>query len=240
MPISSARSVGDLATEIPSAISIFERLGIDYCCSGETTLYEACRASGANPEEVARELDEAERSSGDHSDFRDWSASTLGELVNHILETHHVFTKNELDRLDHLVRRVCAAHGAKHQELLSIQGLFSDLKQELLAHLQKEEMMLFPYLYEIERSAASGARTNPPVFGTVRNPIRVMAMEHDNACEMLRNIRELSSEYTPPSDADESYAELYRGLNGLATDLHMHIHLENNILFPNAVEMENL
>ena len=160
-------------------------------------------------------------------------------MSSYIVGTHHFFTRQELTRLDQLFDKVCAAHGQNHAELLRLQGRFQGLRRELTAHMLKEEQVLFPAIVEMEEAVGRGEPIPMPFFGTVRNPVRMMMMEHDTAGEVLREMRILSSNYTVPSDACLSYRTLYQALQAFEADLHQHIHLENNILFPRAVEMES-
>jgi regulator of cell morphogenesis and NO signaling len=141
-------------------------------------------------------------------------------------------------RIEPLLAKVCSVYGEARPELLQVQALFAELKRELLLHMTKEENILFPYIMQMEGAAASGEAAPTPMFGTVRNPVRMMMFEHDGAGEMLRRIRRLSNDFNAPDDACVSYRTLYGALEGLEQDLHQHIHLENNILFPRAVEMD--
>lgn len=237
MVIDATKTVRELAVEMPNATRVFEKIGIDYCCGGGKALEEACVKAGVPVEDVISSLQQTEVSAQD-VDFKDWQAKNLTELTNYIVSRHHVFTREELDRLEPLLVKVCKVYGAAHEELLHIQELFQQLKQELLPHMMKEEQVLFPYITEMEDAANNGKLRPMPFFGTVRNPVRMMMLEHDNAGDILRGIRRLSSDFKPPADACVSYQTLYQALEGLERDLHQHIHLENNILFPRAVELE--
>lgn len=238
MMINTTRTVRELAVEVAGATRLFEKLGIDYCCGGGKALEEACSAAGLSAEEVARSLEEIEKAKGS-GDHKDWNAETLTELTAYITNKHHVFTREELESLDPLLAKVCKVYADKQPELLKIQALFLELKRELATHMIKEEQLLFPYIAELERAAIDKSAKPFAFFGTVQNPIRMMMMEHDGAGEMLRSIRELSANFAAPADACVSYRTLYQRLEELEQDLHQHIHLENNILFPRAVEMES-
>jgi regulator of cell morphogenesis and NO signaling len=230
------RAVRDFAVEIPGATRLFERIGIDYCCGGAKALEEACAERGLDAAEILRSLEGLELEAGHDAGGADtWSLSTLAD---HIVETHHVFTREELARLDRLFDKVVAAHGARHTELDEMRDLFRAIAAELGPHMLKEEQVLFPYIRQLEQAAAAGATPPTPFFGTVRNPVRRMQLEHDSAGELLAKMRALGGEYTPPADACMSYRTLFEALDGLERDLHVHIHLENNILFPKAVALE--
>jgi regulator of cell morphogenesis and NO signaling len=225
---------------IPEATRVFEKMGIDYCCGGATPFQEACQNAGLSTDEVIQSLEEAARVNSQTAESTDWQAKSLSALTAHIVSKHHVFTKDELARLGALLSKVCAVHGQNHTELLSIQSLFRELTRDLIPHMQKEEMILFPYIEQMEKDKQTGKPSPAPHFGTVQNPIRMMSMEHDMAGGILKEIRELSDGFSVPADGCISYKTLYGALESFEQDLHQHIHLENNILFPRAVEMEGV
>src|SRR6185369_10417122 len=165
--------------------------------------------------------------------------ASLPELITHIVDTHHVFTKSEMDRLQLLADKVLAAHGGNHPELVHLDELLTRLCADLKPHMFKEEHVLFPYIFALARAADQQGAVPFAPFGTVNNPIRMMMREHDTAGEILRELRVLTSDYKLPPDACISYQTLYQALENFEKDLHQHIHLENNILFPRAVETEN-
>src|SRR5215208_7717917 len=189
MKLGATVTVGELATGIKSATRVFESIGIDYCCGGGRTLTEACIMVGVPVEEVARSLEQAEQSQTEVSEFKDWQAATLSELISHIVSKHHVFTRQELGRLDGLLTKVCSVHGPQHPELLQINSLFQEMKQELLTHMQKEAGVLFPYVMQMEDAINNSLPIPTPFFATVRNPVRMMMLEHDNAGDVLKKIR---------------------------------------------------
>ena len=230
MTITANKTVGELAAEIPNSTRLFEKLGIDYCCAGQKPLEEACAGLNLSVDDVLRAL---EQSPGTAVDC-DWNTTPLGELVDHIVEKHHTYVKNEVPRLQALIAKVVGVHGKNHTELQEVSEAFSALANELAAHLMKEEQILFPYVKQM----ASGAGGGSACFGSVENPIAVMMMEHDNAGEQLRNIRQVTGNYTIPDDACQSYKMLFSALVEFEQDLHQHIHLENNILFPRAIQLE--
>jgi regulator of cell morphogenesis and NO signaling len=237
MSITATTTVRDLALQIPNAARLFEKIGIDYCCGGTKTLAEACASAHLSADEVLKSLTAADSAAGKQED-RDWQAQPLAELVAYIINKHHKYTREEIARLGPLLDKVCAAHDRNHAELLQIRDLFQGLSQELFAHMMKEEMILFPYIVRMEEAVAEGAPVMPPPFGTVQNPVAMMVHEHDSAGAALKGMRQSSAGYAPPEDACASFRTLYKALEDFEADLHQHIHLENNILFPRAIEME--
>ena len=233
MPIPATKTVRELAVEVPNATRVFEKLGIDYCCGGERPLEEACASANVAVDDVLRALEQGSDASASVTAC-DWNTTSLGELVDHIVNKHHAFVKSETPRLQALIAKVAGVHGQNHPELQQVQTAFCELADELAAHMLKEERILFPYVKQM----AGGAGCGPSCFGSVQNPIRVMMLEHDNAGEKLREIRWATNNYTLPTDACVSYSSLFAALVEFEQDLHQHIHLENNILFPRVVRME--
>ena len=238
MSIEATQTVGELAAQLPGATRQFEKLGIDYCCGGSRTLGQACADAKITVEQVLARLQEGLAAAGPISD-RDWKTVTLAELIAHINSTHHVFVREECPRIEKLAAKVVGVHGKNHPELVQVQALFSELAGELSVHLMKEEQILFPYVVLMEEAVASGEPAPPAMFGTVVSPVRMMMQEHDSAGDALKKFRELTTDYAVPADACISYSTLYEALQNFEADLHQHIHLENNILFPRAVALES-
>jgi regulator of cell morphogenesis and NO signaling len=237
MNVAMEKSVRELALENPAATRIFEKLGIDYCCCGSKSLEEACRAASLNIGEVLDSLEKACEASPAQGD-RDWQIKPLATLIAHIQNTHHKYTREEIARLGPLFTKVCSVHSKNHPELLRIYDLVQGLAQELNAHLMKEEMILFPYITRMEAAVMQNEPIARPPFGSVQNPVSMMEHEHDSAGNALRAMREAANGYSAPADACVSYQTLYKALADFEADLHQHIHLENNVLFPRAVAME--
>ncbi len=237
MNVDLNRTVRDLAVENPASTRVFEKFGIDYCCGGGKSLRDACEAANIAPDKLVDSLKAAEQGKNT-SGNKDWTSQPLSDLIDHIVETHHAYTREELTRLEPLLAKVCSVHGQRHPELTKIKQLFAGLFQELTMHMMKEEQVLFPYISRMEEAVLERRPIMPPMFGTVQNPVQMMMREHDDAGQALHEMRELSGGYTPPQDACVSFQTLYRALDEFERDLHQHIHLENNILFPRAVEME--
>lgn len=235
MSLNPRKTVRELAVEIPNATRVFEKFGIDYCCGGKKSLDEACDTAKLPLDDVLAALDASLATAT--AEFTLPSGS-LAELVDHIVKTHHKFTREEIARLNALLDKVCSVHGKNHPELPAIRETFLGLAQELTVHLMKEENVLFPYIVRMEEAVVQNDPVLPAPFGTVQNPVRMMMQEHDGAGEALRRIREASRNFSAPQDACISYQTLYQALAAFEADLHQHIHLENNILFPRAVEME--
>ncbi len=235
MNINVATTVRDLAVMMPGATRVFERLGIDYCCGGNRTLADACVKAKIPVEEVTASLTQAELPA---DELHDWQAASMTALIHYIVEKHHSFTKQELPRLEKLLHKVCAVHRELHPELLQLKATFLHLKEELEPHMLKEEEVLFPYLTNLEEAIVHQSPLPSAFFGTVQNPVRMMNIEHDAAGELLAEMRQLTSDYTVPPGACMSYQALYQALTELEADLHQHIHLENNLLFPKALATE--
>lgn len=237
MLLESTKTVREFAIENSSATRVFEKLKIDYCCGGNLPLKEACKEKGLNLEEVLQLLQQAEQAGVD-SETPNAGSLPLASLVNLIIEKHHVFTRTELERLTALLEKVCSAHGANHPELLDLRSQFQTLRGELEPHMMKEERILFPYITRLETAVAEDQPVPFAPFGHVQNPIAAMMREHDAAGEILKAIRRLSNDFATPKDGCISYQTLYKALEELEADLHQHIHLENNVLFPRSLELE--
>lgn len=236
--ITTDMTVRDVAMELPQSTRLFEKLRIDYCCGGNKPLAEACASAGVDVDSVIEMLAEVTQSNSKDEGALDFQTLTPTKLIAHIVETHHVFTRSEMDRLQSLADKVLAAHGVNHPELIHVDGLLAELGAELTPHMMKEEQVLFPYIVAME-SATNQHRPVPfAPFGTVNNPIRMMMREHDAAGEIMRELRKLTSDYKVPADGCISYRTLYEALENFERDLHQHIHLENNILFPKALDLE--
>ena len=234
MAIATEKTVRELALEFPAATRIFEQLGIDYCCGGNQTLEVACIRAGVLVSRVEESLTSTEPTERE----RNWHTEPLFGLIEYIKNRHHRYTRDEINRLGPLFEKVCSVHHSSHLELLSMQETFGALARELDVHMMKEEAVLFPYIQRMEEAVIAKEPVIPPPFVAVRNPIAMMIREHDDAGVALRALRDASHGYTIPADACLSYQTLYKALAVFEADLHQHIHLENNILFPRALELE--
>ena len=231
------KTVREIALEQPSSIRIFEDLGIDYCCGGRKPLAEACAAGQLEVDKVLAALNSAENAEAASS--TEWTQASLGRLIEHIVATHHSYVKKELPRLAALAQKVVSRHGDTQPHLAAMQKPITQLSDELTYHLAKEENVLFPYIASLVGALASGDSGPDACFGNLANPIAMMTSEHEAAGELLVEIRRLSDDFTTPAGACPTYHAFYGGLQEFEHDLHQHIHLENNILFPRAIDLES-
>jgi len=238
MKVMTAKAVREVAVENPAATRVFERFGIDYCCGGNHALEQACERAGVSLDEVIDSLEMEEETARAAKQVHPWQSEPLNELITHIKNTHHKYAREETVRLAALLQKVCSVHGKNHPELFGIRETFGWLSQELMTHMMKEEMVLFPYIERMEESVMQSEPVLPAPFGSVQNPVAMMEHDHDSAGAALRSIRKASRDFAPPADACISYQTLYKALAAFEADLHQHIHIENNILFPRAIAME--
>ncbi len=230
------RTVGQITAEFPASTRVFEKHGIDFCCGGKIPVTEACRRLGLDAEALLGEIDAAtdQATQGPSGDLADWTTAPLPTLIDHIVDTHHAYMKVQLPRVEAMLEKVLQAHGERHGEMLrAVAAIYAPMKAELDGHLAKEEMILFPLI----RSLVDG-RGSTFHCGSVQNPIRMMLQEHESAGDGLVQLRRLTGGYFPPADACNTFRALYFELAAMEQDLHRHIHLENNILFPRAIGLE--
>lgn len=225
--VSRAKSVGQLVAEQPGRACILEAHGIDYCCGGKITLEEACKKKGIPVEEVLEKLLAADQK--EQPDAVDWPTAKLADLVDHIIADYHQPLRQELARVMPLAEKVARVHGDNHPEMVKVKDIFNHFKAQLELHMQKEEMVLFPGIKSMETTGS------PQIFGCgggIEHPIEVMSLEHDEAGEALRTMRQLTNDYTPPEDACNTFKVLLFSLIQIELEMHQHVHKENNILFP--------
>jgi len=234
MNFSTETRVNEIALSNPSARRVLEDAGVDYCCGGGKSLQDACLHAGVTTDEILKRLRQNRELVGPGD--TEWATAPLADLTRHIRERHHQYVRDSIPRVRALLAKIREKHGPKHREIGEIERLFGDVAREMTAHMQKEEQILFPYIDALERSANGGGTVEPPFFQTVRNPIHAMMKEHDSAGDVVRQIRKASNDYKAPADA--CYLATYQELRQFEEDLHLHVHLENNILFPRAVELE--
>jgi regulator of cell morphogenesis and NO signaling len=225
------KTVRDAVLETPAAARIFEDLGIDYCCGGEKLLIQACAEAKISLEGVGVALAKPALGSVDH----DWRNVPLTELAQFIVDKHHC---GEIQRLIPLISEVVSVHRKNRPELLQVQSLFPDLAEELTMHMTKEEQVLFPYIAEMDKAGHNKRPLPRAMFGTVESPVRMMVSEHDSSGRVLHELRNVTNGYVSPWDGCATYEALCCGLGSFEKDLHNHIHLENNILFPRAIDLE--
>jgi len=232
------KTIREIALETPATIPVFEKHNIDYCCGGNKKFSEACENAGISPETLSKNISVAITKAENTQEFNPAAKKSASELTDYLIEKHHTFTREEMERLTPLMAKVAVKHGDKHPELHKLKEVFGKLCEDLLPHLQKEEMVLFPFIKDLSIANERNTSLPTPHFMTVQNPIRMMGIEHDEAGDFLKEMRELSNDYSAPENACPSYKALYFGLEELEKDLHKHIHLENNLLFPKAVKLE--
>ncbi len=224
--------VGEVVAKDYRTASVFKSYGIDFCCKGNRSIEEVCEKNKLNADVVIEELNQTTRQtekSGE--DFQSWDMDLLADYIE---KKHHRYVEKKIPELQAFLYKIAKVHGDRHPELLEIEQLFRASAQELSMHMKKEELILFPFV----RKLAAGNHVQKPAFGSVHNPINMMMQEHDNEGERFRKIAALSENYTPPEDACTTYRVAFEMLREFEDDLHQHIHLENNILFPKAMDAE--
>jgi regulator of cell morphogenesis and NO signaling len=226
------QTVGQLVIEHPPRAKVFESFGIDYCCGGKQPLKVACDKLGINANTVLKVLNLVEEQPS--APERDWSTASVSELCDHIESTHHAYLKQDLPRIQHLVDRVAQRHGDHQAHLPRLRDVFNGFRAELESHMMKEEQVLFPII----RSLDPANRRSDVNYFSVSNPIRQMVHEHDSAGEAMQQMQALTSNYTPPAEACNTYRALYSALEELQHDMHRHVHKENSILFPRAEALQ--
>lgn len=232
----ATKTIREIALEVPATTRVFEEFKIDYCCGGRKLLADVCQEAGLDEQVLAERIQSVIASHGAETGLPEHRSTS--ELIDYIIATHHIFTVEEIERLKPLMEKVCRRHGEHHPELFKLQAIFHELAGSLIPHMRKEEGVLFPFIQDLESSVINQRTAGPSHFGTVQNPIRMMMADHEEDGERLRVMREIASDYTLPEGACPSYTALFAGLQDLEKDLHKHIHLENNVLFPAAVDLE--
>jgi len=230
-----ALTLGEIVKENYKAAAILEKYSLDFCCMGEQNFLEACKVSNLAPSLVIHELQQIREEQGDGSDFNSWP---LDLLVDYVCQRHHAYVEEKTPLLNGYLDKVSEVHGANHPELHEIKRIFLEIGGELTVHMKKEEFVLFPFIKKLERARGTKLPVSSPLFGTVSNPVSMMKTDHAVEGEKFKRIAALTNNYKLPPDACNTYALTYQLLKEYERDLHMHIHLENNILFPKAVELE--
>ncbi|HOJ05054.1 MAG TPA: iron-sulfur cluster repair di-iron protein [Bacteroidota bacterium] len=226
-------SIGDIVAHNIQTARYFEGKGIDFCCGGRGTLEDACAQRSLNAEQVLEELRAIPLEGG--RDVRQWSTDFL---IDFIVNTHHQYVRSMLPKIAEHAAKVAFRHGDTHPETVEVEQLFLRLRDELAAHLIKEEQILFPYIRRLAAMERGEMDAQPAGFGSVAGPISVMEAEHEGAGRILERMHAITDDLTPPADACATYTLLYREIAEFEQDLHMHIHLENNVLHPRAFALE--
>lgn len=229
-------TLGQIAARDLRKASIFKKYGLDFCCGGKKTVKEACLEKGIDVVKVEEELREADRiPSSRPLPYNDWE---LDFLSDYIVNTHHAYVQKNLPDIRAYAEKVARVHGGRHPELLDLRQIVEQVYHEMSSHMAKEENVLFPYIKKMAAAKKNNQLVGGIHFGTVQNPVNMMEMEHESVGNELARLRALTNNYALPPDACASYSLLYRLLNEFEEDLHLHVHLENNILFPKAIQLE--
>lgn len=229
-------TIKDIVTSDYRTAAIFEKYSLDFCCGGGTTVEQACKAKGLDPAVVFGDLRNAAGTAGSNGGV--FSQMPLDELVDHIVTKHHAYVREAMPAILAHTQKVASVHGAYHPEVIAIAEHFVAVADEMQSHMMKEEHILFPYIKTLAHAQHTRTAIQPPPFGSVQHPIRMMEAEHQSAGDAMYKIRSLSSAYVPPAEACTTYRVSYLELQQFELDLHNHVHLENNILFPKAIELE--
>lgn len=229
------RTVADLVTENIKTAHVFKKYGIDFCCGGGEKIEKACIKKDIDLAMLEIELHSAIGSGERHFDYSSWD---LDFLCDHIVNVHHRYIEENIPLLLQYTERVAKVHGASNPEVRKIENLFHQVAGELVNHLKKEELLLFPFIKKMVDAEEVEETLERPPFGTTENPVKMMEEEHEHAGALFRKIAKLSNNYTPPPTACNTFRAMYSKLEEFEQDLHLHVHLENNILFPKALELE--
>jgi regulator of cell morphogenesis and NO signaling len=230
-------SLGEIVKMNYKAAAVFERFALDFCCMGDRNLLEACKEENIQPSQIINELLSLATGDGLVPDFATWS---LEFLIDYICENHHKYIEKKTPVLRANLDKLCQVHGTQHPELFEIRSIFFETSSGLAMHMKKEELMLFPYIKKLERAKALNRPVSSPLFKSVKDLIEIMKGDHSQEGQEFRRIASLSNNYEIPSDACSTFEVTYRLLDEFEKDLHVHIHLENNILFPEAIRIEEL
>ncbi|HMW66141.1 MAG TPA: iron-sulfur cluster repair di-iron protein [Chitinophagaceae bacterium] len=229
-------TLGEIAAKDLRKAQIFRKYGLDFCCGGKKTVKEACSEKGLDVAKIEQELLQADKVvSSRPLPYNEWE---LDFLADYIVNTHHSYVKKNLPDILAYANKVARVHGSRHPELLPVRELVEEVYNEMMNHMVKEERILFPYIKDIVTAQKNTQPLQASHFGTVQNPINMMEMEHEVVGKNMEEIRTLTQNYVLPDDACASYSLLYRMLDEFEEDLHIHVHLENNILFPKALKAE--
>jgi regulator of cell morphogenesis and NO signaling len=229
-------TIGETVKKDFRAAQVFTRHGIDFCCGGKKTISDACREKKVNENELRAEL--AKITSGSDTVAELINSMDADALANYIVKKHHSYVTDTIPVIMQYLDKVYKVHGHGYPELEKVYANFSAVADELTHHMMKEERVLFPYISALAVAKRNNTKVDPPMFGTVANPIHMMEAEHENAGNLLREINEITNGYTIPPEACNTFRVSYLSLNEFEQDLHMHVHLENNILFPLAKKLE--
>lgn len=230
-------TIGEYVAQDFRTAAIFSKYGIDFCCKGNRTIEEACDKKNIDATQLMEQINTVLSSKNDNTiDFKSWP---LDLLADYIEKTHHRYVEEKTQVLLPFLDKLCKVHGANHPELFEINKLFIGCAGELAQHMKKEELILFPFIKKMAKASIEHQFIKEPSFGTVNNPVAMMMEEHEAEGDRFVKIASLTNNYTPPADACNTYRVTFAMLEEFEQDLHKHIHLENNILFPRAVALED-
>jgi regulator of cell morphogenesis and NO signaling len=236
MKIQENQIIGELVAKDYRTASIFKKYGIDFCCQGNRTINDACQSEQIDDSLVVSDLNALlDVPSGNTTDYKSWP---LDLLADYIEKKHHRYVVEKTLEIQPYLNKICSVHGGRHPELFEIKDHFNATAEALAQHMKKEELILFPYVRQMVQAQQEKSNWETAPFGTVQNPIDMMMEEHTTEGDRLRKIESLSNQYTPPADACNTYMVAIALLKEFEQDLHLHIHLENNILFPKAIALE--
>ena len=229
------KTIGSFVAEDFRTAAVFSKYRIDFCCKGNRTIEEVCTKKGINPEVIFDKIDKISSKPNNAIDFNTWELDLLSEYIQ---KKHHRYVEDKIPHLIAFLNKLVQVHGSQHPELFEIKNLFKRSADELTQHMKKEELILFPFIKKMVETQRNNSTINNPGFGSVANPIAMMMEEHENEGERFEKIMQLSNNYIPPADACNTYKVTYKMLQEFEQDLHTHIHLENNILFPKAIRLQ--
>ena len=235
MSLIENKTVAEVVAENIKTADVFKKHGIDFCCGGGISIEKACEKNHVDYSVLKKELENIDTVVSKAYNYNSWD---LSFLIDHIQNVHHTYVEENIPLLMQYATKVAKVHGHHYAEVIEINTLFAEVASELTMHMKKEELMLFPYIKQMEKAEKEGTLPAKPHFGNVKNPIQMMEDEHENAGNVFKEIARLTNNYTPPENACNTFRALYAKLEEFEQDLHQHIHLENNILFPKAIQLE--
>ena len=236
METNNNTTIGEIVAHDFRTAAVFSKHGIDFCCKGQRSIDEVCQKNNLNPAHLSQELNDVMSNKGGESiDFKTWPLDLLADYVE---KKHHRYVEEKTPTLIQFLNKLCKVHGGTHPELFEITALFTSSAQDLAAHMKKEELILFPFIRKMAEAKSQNRDLATPHFGTVENPVEMMKHEHEVEGDRFRKIAELTNNYTPPTDACNTYKVTFAMLQEFEQDLHTHIHIKNNIMFPRSIALE--
>ncbi len=231
----SDRTIGEFVAEDYRTADVFEKYGIDFCCGGNVSLSETCSLKGIDSGAILLEIDAAKSEPVERG--RDYAAWALSFLADYIINTHHGYLNENMEQIAGYAHKIAEVHGANHPEVIEIAAIFDRIASDMVAHLREEEEVLFPAIRRIDAARKAGATPEPKDLESIRACLAKLGPEHEEIGDAVHRIRHLSKEYAIPDDACNTFRLTYRKLREFEDDLHKHVHLENNILFPKAARL---